>query len=126
MLVNGLGTRGALRVDLCERHNTKAKRLFRTNPPPPTPAGGAGKGNTRHNKRPKRNSNPKRQPIGATGSAKFKDSVIAFAKTPKTRNEIAEHFGINKALTSYHLKKILMAGHLKLIGRGNLTKYVQE
>jgi len=118
-LANGRGTRDALHADLCKVHLKVAWKMFHIRggsaPPPPTSVGGASKGKQGHKRL-------------ARGQGKvFRGKVVEFAKTPRTRNEIAEHFGISKQLMSYHLQQILKTkGGLKLVGKGNMSKYVQE
>jgi hypothetical protein len=133
-LVNGLGTKGGLAADLCEKCNKKARRLFRkrggATTPPPTPSERAGKGKTRGGEARANvgGGAGKRKSISHVGHARGqarRAKILEIATTPMKKVDIAAKTGMKGALTSWYIKDLVASNQLKQIGRGNATTYVR-
>lgn len=104
MLTNGRVTKSAPKIDVCDKHNAEAYRLFK-------PRGG------------RIADKPKRTRIKSSELEAFYNKIVTLAKTPKAPSEIAKALKIKGSMLGHHLNKLVKAKRLKATGRSSGRLY---
>ncbi|GEM_PF-3854850 len=74
----------------------------------------------------KKTRQDRKPPTSWTRAADTRDKIVEYLTQPKSRDDIALHAKISRAVTSYHLGVLRKAGRVKMVGKGNAAKYVKE